>query len=103
MSIETSIVLAIFLGGGLFVTAVAQFKPLTSWEAPVDTLQTRSLPEAAKDGGYAMCQASMPGVDCACFAQKATQVLMEDRPRASGWSYADQWELARAQASDSCS
>ncbi|WP_425098797.1 hypothetical protein [Tropicibacter sp. S64] len=103
MTTETSIALAIFFGGGVFVAGVAQFKPLTSWEAPADVRQSSSISEEAKDGGYAMCQQTLPGVDCSCFAQKASQVLMESRDRVRGWAYADQWELARVQATDSCS
>lgn len=103
MATETTIALAMFFGGSLFVAGVAQFKPLTAWEAPLDTAHIENISDEAKDGGYGMCLASMPGMDCGCFAQKARQVLREDRPKVSGWRYADQWELAKVQASDSCS
>ncbi|WP_136439258.1 hypothetical protein [Pacificoceanicola onchidii] len=103
MGREFKIILAVLIGGPAFVIGVAQFKPLTSWEPPADARQTASLPEVAKDGGYALCRETMPGVDCACFQQKATQVLQDDRPRVGGFRYADQWELAKAQASESCS
>lgn len=103
MGREFRIILSVLLGGAALVLAVAQVNPLTSWEPPADARQTSSLPEVAKDGGYGLCRETMPGTDCACFRQKATQVLQENRPRVGGYVYADQWELAKWQARQSCS
>ncbi len=49
------------------------------------------------------CAASMPGVDCACFEQKAAQVLAQKQERILGWSYANQLDLAIEQGRKGCS
>ncbi|WP_299925679.1 hypothetical protein [uncultured Pelagimonas sp.] len=49
------------------------------------------------------CAASMSGVDCACFEQKAAQILATKQERIWGWSYANQLDLAIEQGREGCS
>ncbi|MBP0481699.1 hypothetical protein [Sagittula salina] len=102
---------------GALVAGVQYLPPLTQPDAstfpefqqyrPVDG--TPGLIEARDSGGRsvivnpgAYCQAELSGVDCGCFRETANQVLRSRKPRVSGWRYADDWELALAQAKASC-
>ena len=51
----------------------------------------------------AFCQGQLDGVNCGCFADKASHIMQSRKPEVAGWSYEDKWELARSQASNSCS
>ncbi|WGW05739.1 hypothetical protein [Tropicibacter oceani] len=103
MTSELTIALAVLFGGSLFVAGVSRVAPLTSWETPREIKESPELSGFGSDGGYGHCRAQLPGVDCACFSQKASQILAETNERALGWSYADRWDLARTQATAACS
>lgn len=86
---------------GLLVMGVQMFPPLTQGGLP------RSGPppvgaEAAPADPAAWCRSTLTGVNCACFAQKAAEVMSAPHAPVQGMVYADRWELARAQASRSC-
>lgn len=85
----------------LLFFGVRVFPPLTQGGLP------RSGPppvgaEAAPADPAAWCRATLSGVNCACFAQKAQEVMSAPHRPVSGLVYADRWELAREQARDSC-
>ncbi|MEQ5868361.1 hypothetical protein J4E08_00445 [Sagittula sp. NFXS13] len=48
------------------------------------------------------CRETLSGVNCGCFREKAVQVLSARRPRAAGWHYANDWDLATSQAAADC-
>jgi hypothetical protein len=103
MTSEAAIALAVLLGGGVLVASVQLLPPLTSWEAP----EARKAGQGTDwlDGAeseHAYCTARLPGVNCACFADKAGEILRDDSQRFAGWAYADKLDLALAQATDSC-
>ena len=102
---DAGLALKIIIGGALAIAGASVFPPLTAWEAPAATqARARDVPaHVLKDNGLQWCRQSLPGVDCACFARKAGEVLTDGRDRAAGWSYADTWDLARDQAAGSCS
>lgn len=91
--------LAILAGSGAVVGAIQFLPPLTASEAPISrqTEQGRITTDE-----HAYCRTNLPGVDCTCFAQKAVQVMSQDNTRVRGWSYADRWDLALAQAAPAC-
>lgn len=104
MAGDIAMMVKIVIGGAIAVAVVSIFPPLTSYEPPKPTKTSRTMPPSAlQDNGLSFCRETMQGVDCGCFAQKAGEVLGSARERAAGWTYVDQWDLARAQATESCS
>lgn len=95
-----NILLATIVCGAL-VAAAHTLPPLTQPGSPINFKNGHD--SAANFDPTEYCQNSMSGVNCACFAQKAAQVLAQDRERVSGFAYADQVDLAVAQGEDSCS
>lgn len=102
---------------GALVVGVQFLPPLTQPDAgtfpefqhyrPLDG--QRGLLEAKDSSGRtqvfdpaAYCREELPGVNCACFRQTAAQVLAGRNPRAAGWRYANDWDLARSQAESAC-
>lgn len=84
----------------ILVSGIQLLPPLTEGGLP------RSVPpygaESAPDDPEAWCRANLPGVNCACFAQKAGEVMSEPHEPIPGMAYANRWELARTQAGDGC-
>lgn len=92
-------------GAGLLVTTglvagVQLFPPLTQGGLPrtVHPVIAASAPEDPS----AYCRANLDGVDCACFAQKSSEVLLAPHEPIQGFSYTDRWDLARVQAGSTC-
>jgi hypothetical protein len=97
MPSESALALTIVIGSAAAIGAVQFLPPLT---APGGAGPPAVVAQARRSQDF--CQRSLTGVDCGCFAQKAAEVMAEDRPRAGGWSYADRWQLALAQGSAAC-
>lgn len=113
---------AIAIGAGLFLTGAlvvgVQFlPPLTQPDAgafpefqhyrPMEG--ERGLIEAKDTAGQShildpvkWCRDNLSGVDCGCFRSTAGQILAARNPRAAGWRYANDWELASSQAAEAC-
>lgn len=85
--------------GGL-VVGVQAFPPLTEGGL-ARTVDPYIAASAPKDPA-AYCRQNLSGVDCACFAAKAGEVLSKPHEPIQGFSYADRWQLARGQAGESC-
>lgn len=51
---------------------------------------------------FSFCQSLGPEVDCACFAERSTIVMMNETPRIRGVVYPAKSELARGQAELDC-
>lgn len=103
MSTEITVALVTILTGGAISAGVSTFAPLSTWEVPTEKTQTVAVRSSAFEDSLAMCRAQLSGVDCGCFAQKSSEILKSDAKRSMGWSYANKWELARMQATKSCS
>jgi len=103
MTSEVSIAVAVVFGGGVLVAGVQALPPLTSWESPVTQKYgpvTDWLDGAPSE--FAYCQQRLPGIDCGCFADKAEQILRNNRPEVTGWSYANRMDLALNQTTNAC-
>ncbi|MGP6088013.1 hypothetical protein [Antarctobacter jejuensis] len=92
-------------GAGLLVIAglvagVQAFPPLTEGGLARSVHPVVASGAAADPAAY--CRENLSGVNCACFAQKAGEVLSKPYDPIQGLSYADRWDLARGQAGDSC-
>lgn len=92
---------AILATVALLVAGVSTLPPLTQGGL------TRSGPPpygaaSAPADPAAFCRANMTGVNCACFAQKTAEVMNAPHKPVRGLVYADRWDLARAQAGESC-
>lgn len=101
LSSRPAIYAATLVAIALLVMGVRLFPPLTQGGLP------RSGPPpvgaaAAPADPAAWCRETLSGVNCACFAQKATEVMNAPHNPVRGMVYADRWDLARAQASESC-
>jgi hypothetical protein len=106
MSRDSSIAVAVVFGGFSLVAAVAGFALLRGHSAdaaPADTAYTPTRGAMSVEAGEAYCKGALRGVDCGCFARKASQFNLDTSKRAMGYSYADPWELARDQAVQGCS
>ncbi|EBA09998.1 hypothetical protein [Sagittula stellata] len=77
-----------------------QYRPLDHDTPFIEARDAKGKRRLVDPGAY--CRETLSGVDCACFAGKAHQVLANRNPRVSGWHYADDWELAVGQARDAC-
>lgn len=114
---------AIAIAAGLFTTGAlvvgVQFLPPLTTSDPASfpefqryrTLDgdDRVLLEAQDSAGRStiinpqqFCREELPGVNCGCFVQRAARVMSSGNPRASGWRYANDWELAKTQAANDC-
>ena len=101
---DGGLMLGMLIGGAATVAAVSFVPPLTQWEAPQRSATAFTVPEGVMtDYGKGYCEAQLSGVNCECFSHTAREVLTAENPARLGISYADGWELARVQASDSCS
>lgn len=86
---------------GILVTGVSALPPLTQSSTPLENVSP--FADAPDNSGPAQfCRANMADVNCACFAQKAQEVLSHPHDPVPGLVYADRWELARGQAGPSC-
>ncbi|MEN9062089.1 hypothetical protein [Ponticoccus litoralis] len=99
MPSETATALAILAASGAAVGAVQFLPPLTAYEAPLGRKDAQGRTVLDE---LSYCRATLPGVDCGCFAQKAVQIMAQDTPRIKGWTYADPRALALSQAADRC-
>ncbi len=92
-------------GAGLLVIAglvagVQAFPPLT--EGGLSRTVHPFIAASAPEDPAAFCRKNLSGVNCACFAAKAGEVLSKPHEPIQGLSYSDRWELARGQAGESC-
>lgn len=76
------------------------YRPLGHDSLLIEAKDAKGNRKLVDPGAY--CRETLSGVDCACFAGKAHQVLANRNPRVSGWRYANDWELAVGQARDAC-
>ncbi len=67
-------------------------------EGPVPQAELAEI--AAQEFSY--CSTNLEGVDCACFAGRAGQVMTHERLEIRGAERIDPAELARLQATESC-
>ncbi|KUF12094.1 hypothetical protein [Pseudoponticoccus marisrubri] len=101
MASELSIGLWILGSGAVALAVVNTLPPLTQGGGGFDPLAT-PVDRIPHESERAFCEAELSGVDCACFAYVAQNVMTRDPDRAPGWRYADKWALARAQAEQNC-
>lgn len=101
MAIGNEIGPSVYIGLGAVALAalVFAFPPIISREGGRD--QSSAERAVAKDQ-QAYCRENMQGVNCACFAGKATHILTQDQPEITGFTYMDRDTLARGQASRRC-
>ncbi|WP_417208123.1 hypothetical protein [Antarctobacter sp.] len=85
----------------LLVAGVSTLPPLTEGGLPRSGPPPYGAASAPADP-EAFCRATLEGVNCACFAQKAGEVMSAPHKPVQGLAYANRWDLARAQAGESC-
>ncbi|MBW4983095.1 hypothetical protein KZZ07_11135 [Mameliella sp. CS4] len=85
----------------LLVVGVNQLPPLTQGGLPRSGPPPFGAVSAPADPA-AWCRANLSDVNCGCFAQKADEVMSAPHERLQGLSYANRWDLARAQAGAGC-
>lgn len=88
------------MGVGTVVAGVSQLPPLTEGRLPPSVAPYGV--ESAPTDTRLYCRDTLTGVDCACFAQKADEILESPYQPVQGLTYADRWELARDQAESGC-
>lgn len=101
LSSRLAIYVLSFVAIALLAMGVRVFPPLTQGGLPRSGSQPVGADAAPADPA-AWCRATLSNVDCACFAKKATEVMNTPHDPVYGLVYADRWDLARAQATQSC-
>ncbi|WP_298917664.1 hypothetical protein [uncultured Roseobacter sp.] len=93
--------LAIYIGLGMVTVAAIgfTFQPLTTRGAAV---ASDSESQTIFRNEMAYCRSAQSGMDCACFARTAGQVMAYESPAVQGFVYVDKRELARSQAGVDC-
>lgn len=92
---------AILATVALLVAGVSTLPPLTEGGLTPSGPPPYGAASAPADPA-AFCRATLSGVNCACFAQKTAEVMSAPHKPVPGMAYADRWDLARAQAGESC-
>lgn len=85
----------------VLVAGVSTLPPLTQGGLPRGGTPVVNAASAPADPA-AFCRETLDGVNCACFAKKAGEVMSAPHDPVPGLAYADRWDLARSQAGDSC-
>ena len=99
---EIRLVIYILLFGGTVAYGVSLFPALTSGGEGGRSAEERARFRAAYSEERYYCEAVRMAVNCRCFANISGAIRANLRPRVPGFAYADQQELARWQAEDSC-
>lgn len=84
------------------VFAAHSIPPLTQ-PTVVEFERNPSEGRAAAFNPSDFCASAMTGVDCGCFAQKAGEILSNNKKRVVGYAYANPIELAISQGQEGCS
>ncbi|MBV7393934.1 hypothetical protein [Mameliella sediminis] len=92
---------AVLASVALLVAGVNRLPPLTQGGLPRTGSPPPGLATAPADPAL-WCRSNLTDVDCACFAQKAGEVMSTAHEPVQGMAYANRWDLARAQAGQSC-
>lgn len=100
LSAKALVLATSFLVIAILVGLVRLVPPLTEGGLPKSAAPHILATAPANRADY--CQSTLSGVDCACFLNKADEVLNAPREPVQGMAYADRWDLARHQAIQSC-
>ena len=67
-----------------------------------DGISRSAARQTVVESEMAYCEASLPGANCACFAQKAGHIQSFEQPQIRNAYHMPRSELARGQAGGSC-
>jgi hypothetical protein len=96
------IYIGMILFGSAILYGVFLFPALTSGGNAKSTNVSQLEFDAVVGQELEYCRTQPDGINCECFANISGNVLVHDTPRVFGVFYADQQDLARGQAANSC-
>lgn len=102
MQHDYRIAIIVLIVGAAVTYGVFSTPSLMTTSAPSQSNVSQEEFNATVSRELAYCQGNTENINCRCFANKSGAILTETRPRIRNAVYADQTELARGQAANSC-
>lgn len=99
MSGQFALIFYVFVGSATVIGGISQLPALTEDTSSVEVGSTMQIVMSQE---RSFCETYGQGVDCQCFAEKSGQIITNENSRDHRYLYADQRDLARGQALNSC-